>query len=119
MRLLLARLLTFIFLALAVLHFYWASGGLWGLESTLPTTAQGQKVLAPTPKDSLVVGLLLALCSAFYLLLVSSFAGLVRLKKVGLWVIPLALVLRAVGDFQYVGFFKRITGTEFAHWDTL
>ena len=26
-------------------------------------------------------------------------------------------VLRALGDFQYVGFSKRIRGTQFAHWD--
>jgi hypothetical protein len=27
--------------------------------------------------------------------------------------------LRAIGDFRYLGFFKRVTGTRFARADTL
>jgi hypothetical protein len=34
-------------------------------------------------------------------------------------VLALVLLLRAVGDFHYVGFFKRIRNTRFAKMDTL
>ena len=42
--------------------------------------------------------------------------GLVR---IGCWGVSAALLLRAVGEFRYVGFFKRIRGTAFARMDTL
>ena len=34
-------------------------------------------------------------------------------------VVAVVLLLRAVGDFRLVGFFKKITGSRFARLDTL
>jgi len=36
----------------------------------------------------------------------------------GYWLIPAAFILRAIGEFNYVGFFKKIKDTEFAKADT-
>ncbi|HAA15411.1 MAG TPA: DUF3995 domain-containing protein [Cytophagales bacterium] len=121
MKSLLAYLLVAVFIALAALHFYWALGGNWGFESVLPTTAQGLRILAPTTVDSLVVGTLLFLCGAFYGVLAGTLKVNLprRLQQVTQWGIPIIFILRAVGDFQYVGFFKQVTGTEFARLDTL
>ncbi|MBN3819698.1 DUF3995 domain-containing protein, partial [Paraburkholderia sp. Se-20369] len=38
---------------------------------------------------------------------------------VGTVVLALIFAVRAVGDFRYVGFFKRIRGSRFARLDTL
>jgi hypothetical protein len=37
----------------------------------------------------------------------------------GTWAIALLFLLRAIGDFRYVGFFKSVSGTAFARWDTI
>jgi hypothetical protein len=36
----------------------------------------------------------------------------------GAWSISVLFFLRAIGEFRYVGFFKSVTATTFAHWDT-
>ncbi len=33
------------------------------------------------------------------------------------WIVPSIFILRAIGDFNYVGFFKRIKQTEFSKAD--
>ena len=41
-----------------------------------------------------------------------------RVRRAGLWVVAATLALRSIGDFKYVGFFKRQGDTRFAHLDT-
>jgi hypothetical protein len=35
-----------------------------------------------------------------------------------LYPLAIVLIIRAIGDFKYVGFFKRIKNTPFARYDT-
>jgi hypothetical protein len=44
--------------------------------------------------------------------------GLSSFVRVSAWLIAAAFALRAIGDFRYVGFFKRIRGSRFARLDT-
>lgn len=115
----LSVLLTLIFMVLAIIHFYWAFGGRWGFEAALPTNLTGKKVLNPRSIHSLLVGVGLSVFVCFYLLLV-IFPEIVihvwRINSVA-WVIPSIFLLRAVGDFKYVGFFKKIKTTQFAKMD--
>ncbi len=104
--------------ALAGLHFFWASGGRWGASAAVPEI-NGKAAFTPTPLATAVVGLLLL-----------GAAG-VALTAAGLHVLPLPLgvvragvgllaavfFLRVVGDFRYVGLFKRHRGTRFAQMD--
>jgi len=39
--------------------------------------------------------------------------------EIAVWLIAAVFALRAIGDFRYVGFFKRIRDTRFARLDTL
>lgn len=82
---------------------------------------QGTRVLNPTPADSIIVGIVLLLFGLFYLFLVGLTKPklLVIVRNIGLWVIPIIFILRAMGDFKYIGFFKQIKSTEFAHYDTI
>jgi uncharacterized membrane protein SpoIIM required for sporulation len=41
------------------------------------------------------------------------------LVQITAWLIAAVFALRAIGDFRYVGFFKRIRDTRFARLDTL
>lgn len=115
----LSLLLALIFMSLGAVHFYWALGGSWGIASTLPTKVNGQRVLNPKKVDSFIVGAVLMAFALFYIVRsglvphqLPSWAG----HYIG-WIIPAIFILRAIGDFTYVGFFKRIKSTDFARAD--
>ena len=120
MKIVLARALTIIFFVLAVIHFYWALGGQWGFESTLPSNEQGIKVLDPKTIDKIIVGSILLLLGILYLFSLTLLKNkiLILIRNIGLWTIPIVFMIRAIGDFKYVGFFKQIKGTAFANLDT-
>ena len=115
-----------IFVTLALLHVYWAAGGVWGHTVTLPTraptgaAANGARIFNPSRAGTLAVaaGLLLAALVVLGRLYVRA-APLPRWVFVwGCWLLALAFLARAVGEFRYVGLFKRVRGTDFANWDT-
>jgi hypothetical protein len=81
----------------------------------------GKSLFVPSATATVGVGVALLL-----------FAGLVaatgRLLDIGLsprhlswasWALALGLLARAIGEFKYVGFFKRVRGSRFARLDTL
>lgn len=117
---LLLILLSFTFLSLSVLHFFWAFGGTWGLDATLPTSVDGTRLLNPKPRDSAIVGFGLLAFGSFYALLLSFIPDLLPAWMITylLWITPSIFLLRAIGDFRYVGFFKRVRTTKFGEWDS-
>jgi hypothetical protein len=75
----------------------------------------------PGTASTLAVAGLLGLAA----LLVLAHAGLGPATALPGWIVALGapvvaivLVARAIGDFRYVGFFKRVRDTRFAHLDT-
>ncbi len=113
-------LLSVIFFILGMIHFLWAFGGKYGFEQALPTNEQGQRILNPGKFDSAIVGLGLIIFGSFYFLQ-SGFTELIPpvwAIKYGGWIIPSIFLLRAIGDFKYVGFFKKIKQTSFGRRDT-
>lgn len=113
-------LLSSLFFALALLHFYWAFGGKLGFEAALPTKEKGEKVMHPKPTDSVMVGIGLSAFGLFYVLLsgLMTLAAPHRLTTYGAWIIPGVFFLRAIGEFRYVGFFKSVRQTAFGKLDT-
>ena len=114
-------LLSFTFFSLSIIHFNWAMGNKWGLSNALPTDANGNAVLQPTIIDTLIVGTGLLFFALFYFSQTKySFIHPPRWINPTLrWFIPIIFLLRSIGDFKYVGFFKEITETEFASMDSL
>ncbi len=106
--------------AIAVLHLFWMAGGRWGLDQALPTNEQGKRTMQPGPLACGVVAAGLFCFAVYYY----SIAWNVSLglpfgaEKWGIWVLAGTFALRAVGDFRYVGFFKKLKTTEFARMDT-
>jgi hypothetical protein len=104
---------------LGLLHVYWAAGGGWGTDVTIPKQ-DGKPLFQPPSTGTLLVAILL------------FSAGLVVLGRLGLWGTALphwlfvagiwtlvaVFLARVVGDFTWFGVFKRMTGTAFAWWDT-
>lgn len=113
-------LLSLIFVLLAVLHFSWAFGSKWAFDNALPQNEAGEKVLNPGKIDCIVVGLGLLAFSIFYLIKTTwldwSIPGWL-LHYAG-WGIIAIFLLRAIGDFKFVGFFKKIKSTAFGKLDS-
>ena len=68
----------------------------------------------------LVVSVLLALAALIVLQRASLGPALVpaALLPGAIWTLAVVMIARAIGDFRYVGFFKRVRGTTFATLDT-
>ena len=116
-----AIILFLIFLFISSIHIYWAFGGNWGSDAVLPTKDDNNtKVLNPSILPTLIVAFGL-LGFGLHILIIS---GLIAfdipqwLSKYGLWIIASIFTLRAIGDFKYVGFFKKIKLTKFGKNDT-
>ena len=106
---------------LAVIHFYWAFGGTWGIASVLPTNLNEDKMLKPSWFASVLVGVILLFVALLYEIEVAVVSKTIFPKFIvnnGLYAVGGVFILRAIGDFKYVGFFKRIKGTLFAKNDT-
>ncbi|TAE33558.1 MAG: DUF3995 domain-containing protein [Cytophagales bacterium] len=114
-----ALLNTAILLLLSLLHAYWGFGGRWGWNEALPER-DGVKVLKPHAFDCFVVAAGLAAFAGLHLHRI----GLLQvslpdwLTQYGLWAVGGLFLLRALGDFRYVGLFKRIRNSRFAYLDT-
>ncbi len=109
-----------IFFFLGLIHFNWSLGGKWGIEQTLPTKENGERVLNPKKIDSGIVGFGLTIFGLFYLF--NSKLIYIQLPywivEYGNWIIPAIFILRAIGDFKYIGFFKRVKQTKFGKMDS-
>lgn len=109
-----------IFFILGGIHFNWVFGGEFGFAEALPTKENGERILNPRKIDSAIVGIGLSAFALFYFLR----SGIVDydlpewLLKYAAWIVPSIFTLRAIGDFKYVGFFKKIKSTVFGKWDT-
>ncbi|WPR73360.1 DUF3995 domain-containing protein [Algoriphagus sp. NG3] len=113
-------LLSVILIALAMIHFNWVIGGEFGVKESLPTNELGERVLNPKRIDSAVVGLGLIAFGIFYLfksgLFPYDFPEWIE-TYLG-WIIPIIFLLRAIGEFKYIGFFKSVKSIEFGNLDT-
>jgi Protein of unknown function (DUF3995) len=109
---------------ISALHFFWVFGGKWGADAAIPTNLEGKNMLNPTGKFPSIFATLLV---AFGLLFM-TFLHLGKVQTIlplptwiynyGLKIIATIFMIRAIGDFRYAGFFKKIKGTKFANFDT-
>jgi len=108
-----------IFLALGALHFYWAMGFTWALDVVVPAKPTGEKMLSPSAAASTVVGIGLCMMAVVHLanarLWLTEFPYVIKYSTLAMAVV---FLLRAFGDFKWVGLFKKITTTPFAKNDT-
>ena len=113
-------LLFAVFGFLSGIHFYWGLGGKRGFEAAVPTGPNQEKVMAPSTWACFVVGFGL-LCFGIFALISAHLIPVHlpgRLSDAGLGIIAAIFILRATGEFNYVGFFKKIKTTRFGKMDT-
>jgi len=117
---LIAAITVLTLLIMGVFHFYWSLGGLVGLDKALPTK-NGKLLLNPSKPLTFFVGIILlifayiAYALQFYDFSIVGGSDLYRFSGLFLSTI---FILRAVGEFSLVGFFKKVKNTEFAIYDT-
>ena len=110
-----------IFILISALHFYWFFGGQWAATAVLPERIDGTRLFIPGKFATLFVAFGL-LCFALVML--------ANLKQVNApisdqaiqlanWFTVLVFAARAIGDFRYVGFSKRVKHTRFARYDSV
>ena len=119
MRNILGIILAAIFAILSLFHIYWATDGRFGSAVTVPTVG-GEPSFNPSPFATVLVAVALFV------------AMLTVLGQIGFWgeTIPrwifrwatfgiaALFLLRAIGDFKLIGFFKQANDTGFAFWDS-
>lgn len=108
-----------VLLGLGALHVYWAGGGRWGTDATVPTR-DGDRVFVPSSAATLIVAMLLFAASLVILGRLGLWGQwLPRWPFVaGAWTLVVVFGARVVGDLRWFGVFKRTTGTQFSWWDT-
>jgi hypothetical protein len=116
----LAVVVCLVFFVLGLWHFYMAFVGVAGESGAVPSL-DGKPLFVPSTKSTVAVGIVLVL----FAVLVAATSGMLSLgvrPRVLSWLsyaLALGLFARAVGEFKYVGFFKRVRGSRFATMDTL
>lgn len=112
-------LLGVVLAILSLFHLFWAAGGQFGGKAAVPVV-NGERLFNPSAFGTIFVAAALLL------------AMLVVLGRIGIWGanlptwvfrlgvlgISFLFLLRAIGDFRYLGFFKSVSETDFARWDT-
>ena len=119
MLLVLAVALIATFAFLASIHVYWAFGGRFAKVAAIPEL-RGTPSFVPGRMATLLVACALFACAG----LIGAACGFVDAPvsslviQWGCFALALLLLLRAIGDFRLVGFFKKVRGTRFAWLDS-
>ena len=111
---------TSIFILLSFMHIYWALGGKRGMNAVIPTITENQDIIKPGPFITLAIAAGMGLFAFVIIGNLDIFREYIDISffKYATLVIGILFTLRAIGDFRYVGFFKKATGTTFAKNDT-
>lgn len=116
---LIGLILSTIFLLIALIHFNWGFGGRWGYDQSIPTNQNNEKIFNPKTLECFVVGFGLL----FFVLIIN-----IRINNIAnpfpnwvvntmMYIIAFIFILRSVGDFKYVGLFKKVKHSVFAKFD--
>jgi hypothetical protein len=115
----LASTVSLVFVVLAVWHVRMALSPSSGESGAMPSVA-GKPLFVPSPAATLAVAVVLFLFACLV-------AATARLVEIGIpthvlswlsYALALGLLARAVGEFRYLGFFKRVRASRFARLDT-
>ncbi|WP_027086447.1 DUF3995 domain-containing protein [Cohnella panacarvi] len=111
---------AFLLFALSFIHVYWAFGGRRGGAAAIPRKPGGEALFRPRVPETVAVAIALLIACAALLLQTRIVTFMDANSYIRFICIVCAFVffLRAIGEFKYVGFFKRVKHTPFAVNDT-
>ncbi|UHA75125.1 DUF3995 domain-containing protein [Paenibacillus sp. 481] len=104
---------------LSGVHIYWVLGGKKGAVAAIPSNGS-KPLFKPSKIGTLIVAGALAI-AGWLVLELGVMKGLLFpdwLIGYGGWALSIVFILRAIGEFKWLGFFKKERGTLFAKWDS-
>ncbi|QJB33027.1 DUF3995 domain-containing protein [Chitinophaga oryzae] len=108
-----------ILVVLSAIHFYWAFGGRRGMGEALPVNAAGELMLTPGAGGTFIVALGLLFFALAAIGNTGAFDAWVS-RRLIMWTtrgVAAVFALRAIGDFKYVGLFRKVKTTPFGRRD--
>lgn len=124
MKIILAFILTAIFIFLSLLHGYWALGGKWAIEKTIPTRFQDSFFDQNNHLKIVMATFVVAAGLMALAIMVAGYIGKVNipvnaeLLRIGLILAAIVFLIRSIGNFKDIGFFKSDRTGEFGYWDS-
>ena len=108
-----------VLLIISGFHFYWAFGGKFGGDAALPEFEGGEKVFFPTKIQTVSVAFIFLVMGSLYVFYLKLIPSLIEIEYIntGLLILGIIFGIRAIGDFNYVGFFKKKNTSKFAKND--
>ncbi len=113
----LAMLLSIVLIFLAGLHFYWSIFGIKDPAAVLPTSLESNTVKTPGKLMAVMVGIVLLGFAFIFINKVVVYVDYPWLRYITIG-IGIIFIIRALGDFKYVGFFKTAKNSKFSALDT-
>ncbi|BDA78122.1 membrane protein [Leptospira kobayashii] len=110
---------SLIFFAISGIHIYWALGGKWGSHSAIPANFKGEKLFLPGVFATVIVAaglFLFALVTLGNLGIFDEYISRDYIHYADLGITAI-FYLRAIGEFRYVGLFRKVKDTDFAKQD--
>ncbi len=115
---------TILFLAISMLHWYWAFGGTWAIESAIPDKFherhfdEKNRIKTAIATIIVAIGLLVFswITASNYFINSSPLAP--KHVKLLTRIIGGIFVFRAIGDFNLLGLFKKKSTSKFAEKDS-
>ncbi|MFZ3018852.1 MAG: DUF3995 domain-containing protein [Gallionella sp.] len=101
----------------SMFHFYWALGGRVGTDAAIPQRLDGSRVFQPRPAGTFIVAAALLLMAFLVSNLSSPFRS--EMLRIATGSLAIVFLVRALGWFEYVGFFKKVRETKFGRYDSL
>ncbi|MGO4549089.1 DUF3995 domain-containing protein [Paenibacillus sp. 2TAB23] len=122
MQIILAGIVSSVLLIVGGIHLYWLFGGRSGFAIAVPTKSENkQPFFRPGPIEIAAVIILFWAASILLLIHVEIIPsiGPAWLPAFAGWSLAVVFLIRAIGEFNMLGFFKSIKHTPFARMDTI
>jgi hypothetical protein len=104
---------------ISAIHFYWAMGGKWGGDRVFPEI-KSSKPIRPSRLATAFVAFIFLGFALVYLdkmqVIEVPFPNFI--EQYGTTILGVIFIIRAIGEFKYIGFTKTIKDSKFAEMDT-
>ncbi|RCW77156.1 DUF3995 domain-containing protein [Saliterribacillus persicus] len=105
---------------ISLLHFYWLFGGKRGILAVIPENGDREKSFMPKWYQTFIVAAGLLIMALILLIQNNAIPYFTpnTITKSFTAFFTLIFFMRAIGDFKYMGFFKKVNKTTFSTYDT-
>jgi hypothetical protein len=106
------------FLLISAFHLFWGIKGISPHSVFIPS-ADNKHLFSPSKLSCFLIGLIFLIGAMHILMLEGIIPPLFSQSTMMILnrIISAVFLLRAIGEFRYIGFFKKIRGTRFAKYD--